>query len=106
MNFVQGVEHLAKYTDLVVKIKMADAIITGEGKMDQQTLMQKAPMQLSRVCSCYMKAVFALNGQTTLKERELSAMGISQAADLNPHQNFPIRKALKELLPMIKESVD
>ena len=57
-----GFLYLANLTSLEEKIKHADLIITGEGKLDKQTLMGKAVYEISKLASSYKKKVIVVCG--------------------------------------------
>ena len=43
-------------------VKWADIVITGEGKIDSQTLNNKAPAAVAKVARRFDKPVFAIGG--------------------------------------------
>lgn len=47
------------------KIKDADLVITGEGRLDAQTVMGKAPIGIARIAKKYHKPVIAFSGCVT-----------------------------------------
>ncbi|MEO7168579.1 MAG: glycerate kinase, partial [Chthoniobacterales bacterium] len=60
-----GFEVVAEATGLRAKIARADIVITGEGKLDRQTLTGKGPAGLARLARSLGKPVFAIVGQAT-----------------------------------------
>ena len=58
-----GFEVVAEAIDLRAKIERADVVITGEGKLDRQTLAGKAPAGVARMARALKKPVFAIVGQ-------------------------------------------
>jgi glycerate kinase len=58
-----GFEVVAETIDLRAKIEQSDIIITGEGKLDRQTLAGKAPAGVARMARALKKPVFAIVGQ-------------------------------------------
>jgi len=57
-----GFEVVANAIDLRAKIERADIVITGEGKLDRQTLAGKAPAGVARMARDLKKPVFAIVG--------------------------------------------
>ena len=53
------------YTALEEKIAAADLVITGEGRLDGQSCMGKAPVGVARVAKTYGKPVIAFSGCVT-----------------------------------------
>ena len=58
-----GFEVVAEMIDLGKKIARADLVITGEGKLDRQTLSGKAPAGVAQMARANNKPVFAIVGQ-------------------------------------------
>lgn len=58
-----GFEVVAEAIDLRSKIRQADAVITGEGKLDRQTLEGKGPAGVARLARELGKPVFTIVGQ-------------------------------------------
>ena len=64
-SLVSGIELVMEMTELSEKIKNADIIITGEGRLDGQTGMGKAPVGVAKLAKTYGKPVIALAGSVT-----------------------------------------
>ena len=60
-----GFDVVAEAIDLRAKIERADVVITGEGKLDRQTLAGKGPAGVARIARELQKPVFAIVGQAT-----------------------------------------
>ena len=58
------------------KIKDADLVITGEGRLDDQTVMGKAPIGIARIAKKYGKPVIAFSGCVTPKTGVCNDHGI------------------------------
>ena len=63
-------------TGLEEKIKDADLVITGEGRLDGQSAMGKAPVSVATLAKKYQKPVLALCGCTTPDATACHAFGI------------------------------
>ena len=57
-----GSKFMIEYLDLEKKISEIDILITGEGKLDSQSYMGKAPIELARIAKEYNKKVIFLAG--------------------------------------------
>ncbi|MFH5881745.1 glycerate kinase [Liberiplasma polymorphum] len=66
-----GIELVFDAINLEEQISKADLIITGEGKIDIQTLMGKAPLGVIKIADKYNKPVIVLAGQITKEGNEL-----------------------------------
>jgi glycerate 2-kinase len=60
-----GFEVVAGAVDLRAKIERADIVITGEGKLDRQTLAGKAPVGVAQMARALDKPVYAIVGVAT-----------------------------------------
>ncbi len=58
------------------KIKTADLVITGEGRLDAQTVMGKAPIGIARIAKKYAKPVIAFSGCVTPETGVCNSHGI------------------------------
>ncbi len=71
-----GIEIVLKEIDLESKIKTADIVVTGEGKLDKQTVMGKAPIGVAKLAKKYNKPVIAFAGSVTSESRICNQHGI------------------------------
>lgn len=63
-----GSSFMINYLDIEQKIQEVDYLITGEGKLDKQSYMGKAPIELARIAKKYDKKVIFLAGSIIDKE--------------------------------------
>ncbi|MCZ6105080.1 glycerate kinase [Campylobacter ureolyticus] len=61
-ELLRGFEIISKIINLEEKIKNADLIITGEGKLDAQSSMGKVPSEVAKLAKKHSKKVVALGG--------------------------------------------
>lgn len=80
-SFLQG--QLRSGIDLVLskinveeKIRNADLVITGEGRLDGQTVMGKAPIGIARIAKKFGKPVIAFSGSVGADANECNKHGI------------------------------
>ncbi len=71
-----GVKIVLEETCLEERIQDADIVITGEGRLDGQTVMGKAPIGVATLAKKYDKPVLAFSGCVTEKARACNACGI------------------------------
>ena len=57
-----GVEIILSETGLEEKIRSADIVVTGEGRLDRQTVMGKAPIGVAKLAKKHGKKVIAFCG--------------------------------------------
>ena len=60
-----GIKIVLEETNLEEYIKEADIVITGEGRLDSQTVMGKAPVGVANIAKKYNKKVIAFSGCVT-----------------------------------------
>ena len=61
-EFESGVDLIMQETNLEAAIKNADIVVTGEGCLDSQTAMGKAPAGIARLAKKYGRPVIAFSG--------------------------------------------
>lgn len=95
---VSGIDFVLDLCDFEAVAKEAEAIITGEGSLDSQSLMGKVPFGVASRCPG--KRVIALVGVSRVSEEEIKRAGISQVVETNPgHLPFEeIKHCAKEML--------
>ena len=71
-----GIDLVMTETGLEEKIRCADLVITGEGRLDAQSCMGKAPVGVARLAKRYQKPVIALSGCVTEGARACNENGI------------------------------
>ena len=87
-----GIDHILDMLGFDEKVKDADLVITGEGKMDSQSLMGKLPFGVAKRCA--HTRVAAIVGLNTADEKLIDELGISQVVETNPkHLPFEQVKA-------------
>lgn len=67
----KGSDFMIEYLEIEEKIKEVDIVITGEGKLDLQSFMGKAPIEIARVAKKYKKNVVFLAGTIVDKEIDI-----------------------------------
>lgn len=82
-RFAVGFDLIAEMTGLEEIIKNSDMIITGEGKMDGQTLMGKAPLGVLRLAQKYQKKVTGICGIKGEGWEKLLAAGFDRIISLS-----------------------
>ncbi|NLY26960.1 MAG: glycerate kinase [Alcaligenaceae bacterium] len=82
--FQPGVELIAGISGLDAHIQHADLVITGEGRMDAQTLSGKTPVGVARIARKHNVPVLALAGSLGTGYQALYAAGIDAAFSLAP----------------------
>lgn len=71
-----GIQIILEETRLEDFIRDADLVVTGEGRLDEQTAMGKAPVGVARLAKKYAKPVIAFAGSVTQGAVACNAQGI------------------------------
>ena len=75
-SLMSGIELVMKETDLESHIKDADLVVTGEGRLDGQSYMGKAPVGVAKLAKKYNKPVIAFSGCVTEEAINCNDYGI------------------------------
>lgn len=84
-----GIEIVIQETGLETAIRQADIVLTGEGRLDGQTAMGKAPVGVAALAEKYQKPVLAVAGSITREASICHRAGI--------HAYFPIVRGVTTL---------
>jgi glycerate kinase len=82
VSFQPGIQFITKFIGLESLVQQSDVIITGEGKMDEQTLSGKVVKGMADLASKYNKPLFVVVGKNELNPEEISSLGIKKIATL------------------------
>jgi glycerate kinase len=98
-----GFDVVADAVELEEKIKAADVVITGEGKLDTQTLEGKAPAGVARLARKFGKAVFAIVGRAAPDQQVRHIFnGIYELGGSIPQARELLRERARELANNLK----
>ncbi|BAS11013.1 glycerate kinase [Arthrobacter sp. Hiyo4] len=70
-----GIDVVLEFTGLAERLAGADLVITGEGSLDEQSLLGKAPLGVARSAADQGVPVIAVCGRNTLSPDQASAAG-------------------------------
>ena len=71
-----GIDLVLEVTRLADYVKACDLLITGEGRLDSQSAMGKAPVGVAKIGKKFGKPVIAFSGSATRDARILNSYGI------------------------------
>jgi glycerate 2-kinase len=98
-----GFDVVADAVELEEKIKSADVVITGEGKLDSQTLEGKAPAGVARLARKFGKRVFAVVGRATPDQQVRDSFeGVYELGGSIPQARELLRERARELANTLK----
>lgn len=102
-RLTKGIEYVLDKADFSEKIKDADLIITGEGKLDRQSLMGKVPFFVAEKSKG--KRVLALVGVSEVTPDEAKKKGISETVETNP-MHLPFKKIESRAKQMLIDAIE
>ncbi len=102
-NLRKGIEYILEKTDFTEKIQNADLIITGEGKLDIQSLMGKVPFFVAEKSEG--KKVIAVVGVSEVSAVEAEKKGITHIIETNP-LHLPFEHIKADARQMLIESTE
>lgn len=77
-----GIDVVLEFTELADRLAGADLVITGEGSLDEQSLLGKTPMGVARAAALAGVPVTAVCGRTTLTPEQQKESGFRQVYPL------------------------
>ena len=83
-----GIEIVIDEIGLENIIENADLVITGEGRLDAQTLMGKAPVGIAKLAKKHNKQVFAFAGLVEQNEKNFKEKGIDEVFSISKLNNL------------------
>jgi glycerate 2-kinase len=96
-----GIEIVLELVGLRERLRGADLLVTGEGKLDEQTLRGKAVTGVATAGAASGVPVVAVCGTNTLKTAQLQAAGIERAyalTDLQPD----VQRCIADPVPLLR----
>jgi glycerate kinase len=99
-----GIGFLMENLNVYKEIEAADLVVTGEGKIDRQTLAGKVVASVAQHASRHLKKIIAVCGVCELRKNEMEKMGISEVVSLVDPFTSP-EEAIKNASRLISEKV-
>jgi glycerate kinase len=96
-----GIELVLELVGFDRAVEGADLVVTGEGKLDAQSLRGKAPVGVARAAAAHGVPVVAVAGVVEVADRELRAAGFEEAHALLELEPDP-RRSMAEAAPLLE----
>jgi glycerate kinase len=103
-KFKKGIDYISELTGLEEKIHHSDIVITGEGKVDDQTFSGKVVAHVLSLAHQHHKPVFILCGQCTLSADDLQKFGAPKIIAL-ANDPSEVSLAMIQPIPLIKVKI-
>lgn len=97
-----GIDVVLEFTGLADRLAGADLVITGEGSLDEQSLLGKTPMGVARAAAAQGVPVIAVCGRTTLDPEQAAAAGFEDIYALTALET-DINRCIAEAGPLLEQ---
>lgn len=95
-EFKEGIFKIMDLINLEEIVKTADLVITGEGRIDNQSVFGKAPVGIAKIAKKYNIPVIAVVGSSARDLREIYKNGIDLVLDII-NEPMPLETAMKDV---------
>ena len=104
-TMISGTSFVSDITGLEDAIANADLIITGEGRLDHQTLQGKLVHHVSNLCMAHHKKMIVICGANDMNDDELDQLGNPTVYALNEynHGAFTSETTKRDLKKVVKD---
>lgn len=103
-----GMDFINEFIHLEEKVKTADIIITGEGKIDEQTLSGKVVKGIADLAAKYHKRLFVIAGKNDLTPKDLRKLRAEKVTTLmngTLSEDVAVANAFQLLRQRMKEEI-
>ncbi|WP_285247832.1 glycerate kinase [Pseudarthrobacter sp. efr-133-R2A-89] len=97
-----GIDVVLEFTGLADRLAGADLVITGEGSLDEQSLLGKTPMGVARAAAAQGVPVIAVCGRTTLDHGQATAAGFDDVYALTALES-DVNRCIAEAGPLLEQ---
>ncbi|HEY5916126.1 MAG TPA: glycerate kinase, partial [Chryseolinea sp.] len=104
----RGMDFIAEFTSLEEKIRSADYVITGEGKVDSQTLAGKVVKGVADLAKKHKKPLIVIAGKNELDPQQLAQLGVTGLITLVTDElgeQEAIQRAAEVLKSRVREQI-
>lgn len=102
-SILSGADLVLQYSKAAQHIQSAHAVITGEGKIDDQTWNGKLVHAVTKLCSKHNKPVVALCGALDLSAEATRSNGLTAAFSIM-NAPMPVEQAMKNAFTLLRET--
>ena len=96
-----GIDEILQLIEIEPAIQMADLVITGEGRIDGQSLSGKAPIGIAKIAKRYNVPTIALVGSQSLDIEAVYQTGIAGVFDII-NQPMTLEQAIQQTPKLVK----
>ncbi len=84
-TIISGVDLIIKQVNLEDEIENSDFVISGEGRLDKQSLNGKVVSGVARLCKKYKKPLYLTVGKNELDQKSVKDLGVKQIYEIISH---------------------
>jgi len=100
-KFTKGIEKIMELIDFDSMVKDADLVITGEGRIDNQSVNGKAPIGIAHAAKKYNIPVIAVVGSSTRDLKDIYQHGIDLVLDII-NEPMPLDRAIRDVHSLLE----
>ncbi len=100
-EFSVGINEIVKLIGLEKEIKESDLVITGEGRIDNQSVHGKAPIGIAKIAKKYNLPVIAIVGSSALELEDIYENGIDLVMDII-NEPMELEKAMNNVKKLLE----
>lgn len=109
-SLMSGTDFVSELTSIESEIEKANLVITGEGRLDSQTLHEKLVCHIARLCMKHQKSMIIICGENVMNSSELVQLGNPVVYALNKYNqggytNETTKRDLKKIVGEIVKSL-
>lgn len=107
-SLVSGVDFIMKFSGLDELVREADLIITGEGKVDQQSVSGKVVDGVSKLCHSHNKLLWLVTGNNELSAGELRKLRVAHCislVDTGASVEYAIANAFQLVKALVRDAI-
>jgi glycerate 2-kinase len=102
-EIVNGADVVFNYSDTEKHIEEADLVITGEGKLDQQSMEGKLLYSIAALCRKYNKPLIAICGTLDITPQQVKEAGFTAALSII-NKPMPPKEAFTNAATLLEET--
>ena len=105
-TMISGTSFVSEFTNLEKAVSNADLVITGEGRLDDQTFKGKLVHYVSKQCLRFSKKMIVVCGANAMDDDQLDELGVTHVYALNEYNagiynDVTTRRDLKKVVRVI-----
>lgn len=97
----KGIDVVFEITRFEEEVNKADVVITGEGKLDEQTLHGKLVAGVADIAKKFNKQIICVVGNCALSQKDIDRLGFSNVFSLVDHADT--ERAIQQAFPLLTQ---